>query len=72
LNPVDPQRLTGFEQLTKKNYCSNGVEQMKNCVNQFFEQTNFEQLIMTRIVAKVFFTQKQFIFPKMASVSRLM
>ncbi len=27
--------------------CSNGVEQLKNCVDQFFEQTNFEQLIMS-------------------------
>jgi hypothetical protein len=49
-NPVDPQRLTGFEQLTKKVTFARMVSSSWKIVSSsFFEQSNFEQLIMSRL-----------------------
>jgi hypothetical protein len=41
-NQVNSQRLTGFKQLTRKNIIARTVS------SRFFEQSNFEQMIMTR------------------------
>ena len=57
-NPVDSQRLTGFEQLTRKIIIARMVSSNNKIVSsRFFEQSNFEQMIMTRtvVVIKTFF-----------------
>jgi hypothetical protein len=42
------QMIFYFQPVDKiSDICSNGVEQMKDCVDHFFEQMNFKQLIMT-------------------------
>ncbi len=47
-NPVDSQRLTGFKQLTRKIIIAQMVSSNNKIVSsRFFEQSNFEQMIVT-------------------------
>jgi hypothetical protein len=54
-NPVDSQRLTGYHQLTKKWHLFKWCRPVDKIVaTSFFEQWNFEQLIMSQCFHQIF------------------